>query len=101
MYQFLFQMQYVGLLVVGCRKCTVKKMADRILLMRQLLFDKLKELGVPGTWDHIVQQTGMFSYTGLSGIQISLQNGDLQFLKILVAEAQMVCVCLFVYVHML
>lgn len=47
-------------------KGIVKTMADRILLMRQTLFDKLKALGTPGTWDHIVQQTGMFSYTGLS-----------------------------------
>ena len=42
-------------------------MADRIILMRQSLFDKLRALGTPGKWDHIVTQSGMFSYTGLSG----------------------------------
>ncbi len=42
-------------------------MADRILLMRKMLYDKLKALGTPGTWEHIVTQTGMFSYTGLNG----------------------------------
>lgn len=44
----------------------VKTMADRILLMRQLLQQKLRALGTPGTWDHIIQQSGMFAYTGLS-----------------------------------
>ena len=52
--------------VVCCRKENVKTMADRILLMRQQLHDKLRALGVPGNWDHIVRQTGMFSYTGLN-----------------------------------
>ena len=41
-------------------------MAERILLMRQQLYDKLKALGTPGTWDHIIRQKGMFSYTGLT-----------------------------------
>lgn len=44
-------------------------MADRIILMRQSLFEKLRALGTPGKWDHIVTQAGMFSYTGLSGAQ--------------------------------
>ncbi len=35
--------------------------------MRRLLFERLRTLGTPGTWNHIVQQTGMFSYTGLTG----------------------------------
>jgi aspartate aminotransferase len=48
---------------------TVKTMADRILAMRQLLHDKLKAINTPGTWDHIVKQTGMFSFTGLNGRQ--------------------------------
>ena len=41
-------------------------MADRIKLMRQKLYEKLRALGTPGTWEHIVQQIGMFSYTGLN-----------------------------------
>jgi aspartate aminotransferase len=44
----------------------VAMMADRIKLMRDLLRSKLRALGTPGSWDHIVQQAGMFSYTGLS-----------------------------------
>ena len=42
-----------------------------VQLMRRLLFERLRTLGTPGTWDHIVQQTGMFSYTGLSGTPAS------------------------------
>jgi aspartate aminotransferase len=49
-----------------CRKENVKTMAERILAMRDLLYRKLRALGTPGTWEHIVKQSGMFSYTGLS-----------------------------------
>lgn len=42
-------------------------MADRMTDMRQLLFDKLRELGTPGTWHHLIEQRGMFGYTGLDG----------------------------------
>lgn len=42
-------------------------MAGRILECRKQLFNKLKELGTPGTWNHIVDQKGMFGFTGLSG----------------------------------
>lgn len=48
------------------RKDNVKTMADRVLLMRDQLKAKLQELGTPGTWDHITQQIGMFSFTGLN-----------------------------------
>jgi len=41
-------------------------MAQHIQTVRQLLYQKLKALGTPGNWDHIVQQNGMFCYTGLS-----------------------------------
>jgi len=44
----------------------VKTMAERILQMRNLLYQKLRELGTPGTWEHIITQSGMFSYTGLN-----------------------------------
>jgi len=42
-------------------------MAQRIQSVRQLFFQKLKALGTPGSWEHIVQQKGMFCYTRLSG----------------------------------
>lgn len=41
-------------------------MLSRIGLMRRALKLRLVELGTPGTWDHIVSQTGMFSFTGLT-----------------------------------
>lgn len=48
------------------RKDNVKTMADRVLLMRAQLKEKLQALGTPGTWDHITEQIGMFSFTGLN-----------------------------------
>ncbi|KTF82582.1 hypothetical protein cypCar_00045928 [Cyprinus carpio] len=47
-------------------KDNVKTMADRVLLMRAQLKEKLKALGTPGTWEHITEQIGMFSFTGLN-----------------------------------
>lgn len=44
----------------------VRTIAERILLMRQQLFDRLKANGTPGSWTHVISQNGMFSYTGLS-----------------------------------
>jgi len=41
-------------------------MSHRIIQMRNLLFDKLTELGTPGVWSHIKTQIGMFSFTGLT-----------------------------------
>ncbi len=40
--------------------------SKRILTVRDLLKKNLLELNTPGNWDHIVNQIGMFSYTGLS-----------------------------------
>lgn len=44
----------------------VKMMADRIGLMRVLLRQELERLQTPGTWNHITDQIGMFSYLGLT-----------------------------------
>ncbi|ABN68070.2 aspartate aminotransferase [Scheffersomyces stipitis CBS 6054] len=41
-------------------------MSSRIHKMRLKLKELLTNLHTPGTWDHIVNQTGMFSFTGLS-----------------------------------
>ncbi|WPK25645.1 hypothetical protein PUMCH_002969 [Australozyma saopauloensis] len=41
-------------------------MSSRIIKMRNELKLKLIGLGTPGTWDHITNQTGMFSFTGLT-----------------------------------
>ncbi|CAM9739577.1 aspartate aminotransferase, cytoplasmic [Lampetra fluviatilis] len=51
-------------------KDNVRTMAERVLLMREKLREKLKSLGTPGNWDHITRQIGMFSYTGLNPAQV-------------------------------
>ena len=41
-------------------------MSVRIQDMRSELFDELTRLDTPGTWNHVTDQIGMFSFTGLS-----------------------------------
>ncbi|RHZ81187.1 hypothetical protein Glove_123g209 [Diversispora epigaea] len=50
----------------------LKTMSFRIQEMRRRLFDKLTALGTPGTWNHIVDQIGMFSFTGLKAPQVKV-----------------------------
>merc|ERR1712010_60384 len=45
-------------------------MANRVLEVRDLLRKGLEQKGTPGTWNHITDQIGMFSYTGLSTAQV-------------------------------
>lgn len=44
----------------------VKVMANRILAMRQALYDALVAKETPGNWTHITRQIGMFCYLGIS-----------------------------------
>lgn len=44
-------------------------MSKRIKEMRMSLYQRLVQKGTPGNWEHITQQIGMFSYTGLTGTQ--------------------------------
>ena len=48
------------------RKDNLSTISDRILQQRQNLYQALKANGTPGSWDHILNQTGMFSFTGLT-----------------------------------
>ncbi|XP_022086536.1 aspartate aminotransferase, cytoplasmic-like [Acanthaster planci] len=48
----------------------IKTMSGRIFEMRQALYQRLQSLGTPGKWSHIVDQIGMFSYTGLGPNQV-------------------------------
>lgn len=43
-----------------------KIMADRIGLMRTTLVEKLKEAGSTHDWSHVVEQIGMFAFTGMN-----------------------------------
>jgi len=48
----------------------LKKMSNRIIEMRKRLFDSLIKLNTPGNWDHILNQIGMFTFTGLNPNQV-------------------------------
>jgi len=48
----------------------LRTMSGRIIAMRKALRSKLEELGTPGTWNHITDQIGMFSFTGLTEPQV-------------------------------
>lgn len=48
----------------------LRTMSGRIIAMRSVLRAKLEELETPGTWNHITDQIGMFSFTGLSEAQV-------------------------------
>ena len=59
--------QLKTLVLLICRRETLKSMAGRILNCRKLLHEKLRLLGTPGSWNHLEDQKGMFGFTGLSG----------------------------------
>ena len=50
----------------------LKAMADRIMAMRQGLHQALVNVEAPGKWYFILQQIGMFSYTGLTKVRAVL-----------------------------
>ncbi|CAA7034176.1 unnamed protein product [Microthlaspi erraticum] len=50
----------------------LKGMADRIISMRQQLFEAIQARGTPGDWSHIIKQIGMFSFTGLNEKHVRL-----------------------------
>jgi aspartate aminotransferase, cytoplasmic len=49
----------------------LRTMSGRIIEMRTALRNKLEELGTPGTWNHLTDQIGMFSFTGLTEEQVA------------------------------
>lgn len=54
----------------------LKTMSGRIIDMRKALRSKLEELGTPGTWNHITDQIGMFSFTGLTETHVQKLRED-------------------------
>ncbi len=48
----------------------LRTMSGRIIDMRKALRQKLEDMGTPGTWNHITDQIGMFSFTGLTEDQV-------------------------------
>ena len=51
-------------------EANLRTMSGRIKDMRAALRDHLEKLGTPGTWKHITDQIGMFSFTGLTEKQV-------------------------------
>eukprot|EP01084_Bolivina_argentea_P315831 547323_1 len=51
-------------------KKEMSTMSGRIIEMRKRLRAKVEELNTPGTWNHITDQIGMFTFTGLTPKQV-------------------------------
>ncbi|CAH1779911.1 unnamed protein product [Owenia fusiformis] len=54
----------------------VKGMADRIISMREQLTANLKKEGSSCNWSHIIDQIGMFCFTGLKPDQVASLTND-------------------------
>ncbi|CAM8916311.1 unnamed protein product [Rhodiola kirilowii] len=54
----------------------LKGMAERIISMRHQLFDALRLRGTPGDWSHIINQIGMFTFTGLNEAQVEFMTKE-------------------------
>ncbi|EEP77337.1 aspartate aminotransferase [Uncinocarpus reesii 1704] len=50
----------------------LRTMSGRIIEMRKGLRERLEKRGTPGTWEHITNQIGMFSFTGLTEEQVKV-----------------------------
>ncbi|KAH0485879.1 MAG: uncharacterized protein KVP18_003144 [Porospora cf. gigantea A] len=50
--------------------------AERILSVRATLRRLLEEFGAPGSWNHLTNQIGMFSFTGLSPEEVAMLLAD-------------------------
>lgn len=51
-------------------EANLRTMSGRIIEMRKQLRQKLEDMKTPGTWNHITDQIGMFSFTGLTETQV-------------------------------
>jgi aspartate aminotransferase len=57
-------------------EANLRTMSGRIMDMRKALRGRLEALGTPGTWNHITDQIGMFSFTGLTETQVARLRSD-------------------------
>ncbi|KAJ8285876.1 hypothetical protein GJAV_G00031980 [Gymnothorax javanicus] len=48
----------------------VKSAVERCMLVREMLREKLRILGTPGCWDHLIQQRGVYCCSGLNAQQV-------------------------------
>ncbi|GBG73434.1 hypothetical protein CBR_g16150 [Chara braunii] len=54
----------------------LRGMANRIIQMRKQLYDALILRETPGDWSHILNQIGMFTYSGLNKEQVAVMTRD-------------------------
>jgi len=54
----------------------LETMASRIVNMRTALRSAIEKKGTPGTWNHITDQIGMFTFTGLTKPQVEKMVKD-------------------------
>ncbi|KAI9821097.1 MAG: Aspartate aminotransferase, cytoplasmic [Pycnora praestabilis] len=54
----------------------LRTMSGRIIEMRKALRSQLEGMGTPGTWKHITEQIGMFSFTGLNEKQVQMLRAE-------------------------
>ncbi|CDS04038.1 hypothetical protein LRAMOSA06993 [Lichtheimia ramosa] len=59
-------------MLYGEWKENLSYMSNRIIDMRKALRERLEQLQTPGTWHHITDQIGMFSFTGLNAAQVKV-----------------------------
>uniref|UniRef100_A0A8C0GMT8 aspartate transaminase n=1 Tax=Chelonoidis abingdonii TaxID=106734 RepID=A0A8C0GMT8_CHEAB len=52
-------------------KQSLRMLAEKIMLIREKLKEKLRILGTPGFWDHLTAQSGTRSFTGLLSSQVA------------------------------
>merc|ERR1719436_1732371 len=57
-------------------KDEVKDMAERIIKMRSMLKEGLKKEGSKLNWEHVTDQIGMFTYSGMTGEQVDALAKD-------------------------
>lgn len=50
----------------------LRTMSGRIIEMRKGLRQRLEAKGTPGSWEHVTNQIGMFSFTGLTEAQVKI-----------------------------
>lgn len=66
-----------NIFVLCCHRLEeVHGMANRIIKMRELLVAGLKKHGSSHNWQHVIDQIGMFCFTGLKPEQVKLNNAD-------------------------
>lgn len=70
----------LSLYLFSVRLVEVKDMADRIIKMREMLVSNLKKEGSTHNWQHVIDQIGMFCFTGLKpeqASQVKVHSGNL------------------------